>query len=800
MGKRKADGRLFFLLPGRTGEGIVHPIVLIQRAKRIMAALIAWLIGLFFLGIGLWILLLRSEDLIDKIKPHNMLIGQMTIDGVENKSYAELLRARFDHHFRHLSAIPKETGFFEVLSLDTTELFQQDSLSSPLKNMTIEVSGVNVSLLFRLVNQIAQPARWVVEGDFQVKSDRALLALRMRRGERLIRTWYLERLGNTAEDKSLLLEQLVDDAIFQLAYDFGNELEEDTELKKWRDVLPLPTQFPNRKALTAYYEGRSALGRFFSYGEWHDLDRAVNQLRELRSQMPNYQDGLMLLGIALAEKRYETEAIHVFQHLLLLIAPNSKGFVQLPLEQQQRYLATSLLKATATAKQNTWQTNHEAIAELESLIPLLDSVRQSAKNSSESTSITAEKKKALNRLIAHCEELKAQTAAQLAMTYSQYFSYLHRHTVYEMFFNATAPPTLRIERTSEAEILLKGPANKAKELVIRTLGSIQKQYAQWLSNAGKSLNETSAIWNKLEGGPRRQNELRARLRLAEGYTQYRIADFENHENTSEPLLGLDYSHRISLARAALQQAEAAHPNHYLVLQLLGSVYSTPRNPEKSLGIAEQYIERAILANPNDYYGHTLLAEIWLQRIAFTGIDLESRPLIERALQELQTAVALNEPCGRTQLLRAQFYTLLLELERSGERQKELRASRDRAITQASRLLPYAFKRKQPEENLSWIKIIAATRQLGKAAEDLQQEGATPEELQSQRQLRFERSKQEIIKSIDSLIKDCETLKERWVAQQRVFMVKKLEQRVKQLKQEIEYATLENWRDITIEIL
>jgi len=83
---------------------------------------------------------------------------------------------------------------------------------------------------------------------------------------------------------------------------------------------------------------------------------------------------------------------------------------------------------------------------------------------------------------------------------------------------------------------------------------------------------------------------------------------------------------------------------------------------------------------------------------------------------------------------------------------------------------------------------------------LQQEGATPEELQSQRQLRFERSKQEIIKSIDSLIKDCETLKERWVAQQRVFMVKKLEQRVKQLKQEIEYATLENWRDITIEIL
>jgi len=217
-----------------------HPIDSLKRIRRVIASIVAWLIGLLFLGIGSWILMLRFEGLADRISPHNMSIGQMTVDGSENKACAELLRARFDYHFRRPIAIAKETGFLEMASLDAPELFQPEGLSGALEQMTVEISGVDVSRILRFVNQLAMPDRWVVEGDFQTQSDRALLALRFSRGNKLIRTWYLERLGNPSTDKSVLLEGLIDDAIFQLVYDFGNSAETDGELRKWRNVVPPP--------------------------------------------------------------------------------------------------------------------------------------------------------------------------------------------------------------------------------------------------------------------------------------------------------------------------------------------------------------------------------------------------------------------------------------------------------------------------------------------------------------------------------------------------------------------------------
>lgn len=84
-----------------------------------MASIIVWLVGFLFIGLGIWIIMLRSEEFLDKHWPHNMLVGQMTVDGEENKGYAELLRARFDYHFRRPVAILVETGFLEMLTLDT---------------------------------------------------------------------------------------------------------------------------------------------------------------------------------------------------------------------------------------------------------------------------------------------------------------------------------------------------------------------------------------------------------------------------------------------------------------------------------------------------------------------------------------------------------------------------------------------------------------------------------------------------------------------------------------------------------
>jgi len=68
-----------------------------------------------------------------------MSIGKMTVDGKESEGYAELLRARFDYHFRRPVAMPKETGFLEVVTLDAPELFQPEGITRALEKMTVEV-------------------------------------------------------------------------------------------------------------------------------------------------------------------------------------------------------------------------------------------------------------------------------------------------------------------------------------------------------------------------------------------------------------------------------------------------------------------------------------------------------------------------------------------------------------------------------------------------------------------------------------------------------------------------------------
>ena len=204
-----------------------------------MASVVIWLIGLAFVGIGIWILALRFEGLVDTISPHSISIGQITVDGSDSKAYAELLRARFDHHFRRPLAVSSETGFLEAVALDTPELFQQREMPGALENVTVEVSGVDVAKFLQFINKVVRPGQWILEGDFQAQPGRTLLALRLSRGQRLIRTWYLERRA-PAVDKATSIEQLVDDAIFQIVYDFGNHADENADLKKWRGVVPVP--------------------------------------------------------------------------------------------------------------------------------------------------------------------------------------------------------------------------------------------------------------------------------------------------------------------------------------------------------------------------------------------------------------------------------------------------------------------------------------------------------------------------------------------------------------------------------
>ena len=748
-------------------------IPLLKRLRKLMASIVIWLIGLLFIGIGAWIIALRFEGVTDRLKPHSMAIGQMVVDSQESHGLAELFRSRFDHHFRRPIATPKETGFLEVVALDTPELFAQQEINSALAKMTLDVSGVDVGKIVQFVNQIAKPDEWIIEGDFQTQPDRALLALRLSRGNRLIRTWYLERTGKTAENKSLILQELIDDAIFQIVYDFGNPAEKDPDLVKWRKVIPPPANFPtsdpvsfpSRAAVAAYYEARGALGRYYANGEWSDLDVAIERLQALRAQMPEFEDGLWLLATALAEKRNETEAIHAYEQLRSVLLPDESAWNQLPTRQKRKLLSVDLLKATATTKLYTWQSAHEAIRELLA-------VNERLEKESGVTGLSEQERTSYL-------ELRAQTAVQLAYTYALYLQYIRRYTVTEMFGSREAPQELRVTNAVDLDALKPGgDATAGKRIVRQEMVKVATEYQKWLAFAQQQQPTLESLWRPLGDGERKRAELTSRLHLAAGLADYRMVELENHERAkADTIFGETFDTRVELASRELRAADAAHPNHYTVLQMLGLVYSEPRRQNLSLNIAEQYFERAIRANPSDYYGHELLSGLLLRRVASIGVDLASREIMERGLSEADRAIQLREISGPSQLLRAQFQTMLLEIERNEPKRREIRLLLDQHIDQAERFLPRAFGR--PDVDLTWVRVVAATRRLGEAPET------------------FSQSKQQLVTLVKALIADCELLEERWVAEQRLFQVRNLHERAKRLQTAINSASLENWRDIPI---
>ena len=199
-----------------------------------------------------------------------------------------------------------------------------------------------------------------------------------------------------------------------------------------------------------------------------------------------------------------------------------------------------------------------------------------------------------------------------------------------------------------------------------------------------------------------------------------------------------------------------------------------------MSLAEQYFGRAVRANPFDPYGHELLANLLFRRVASRGLDLGSRPTIEHGLDEAKKAVTLRESSGTAHLLWAQFLRMLLEIERDSNNRRELSAALRQQLDQAERFLPEAFK--MPDLDLTWMKLVSAIRQWNDDPDKVRH---------------FNKSKQDSEKMVSELITDCQRLEGRWVASQRVFHIRSLDERARNVQKQIENATPATWQDIDI---
>jgi hypothetical protein len=239
-------------------------------------------------------------------------------------------------------------------------------------------------------------------------------------------------------------------------------------------------------------------------------------------------------------------------------------------------------------------------------------------------------------------------------------------------------------------------------------------------------------------------------------------------------MGANYSEQLVEAQRWLSEADKTHPNHYLVLQLLGMVYSEPRQSHRDLSLAEQYFDRAVRANPFDYSGHELLADLRLRRVATRGVDPLNRSTIEQGLKEARAAVDLRETSGTAHLLWAEALAMLLEIERDQAVRLDLRATLVRHADQADRFLSHPFG--SPDPDLSWILLIS----------DIQQTRDNPAGQPSSSG--FQNVKGNLLKKADNLIADCARLEDRWVNNHRVFHIKELNRNAKDLRDQIQHAS------------
>ncbi len=342
----------------------------------------------------------------------------------------------------------------------------------------------------------------------------------------------------------------------------------------------------------------------------------------------------------------------------------------------------------------------------------------------------------------------------------------------------------------------------------------------------------SAGWWSLldEEENRRKAELRSRLQLTTGYAAYRMAeweciaetvppagdtgdderkpedesatDFRDGEPTEDPaantgstcdetpIYGVPFADRMKQALNALNKADAAHPNHYYVLQFLALVFAEPRRGGKELGIAEQYAQRAIRANPSDAFGHELLADILYHRIANQGVDITNKELIKQGLREAQQAIVIKETSGSAHLLKARFQSMLIEIERNPDERRRVLVDFNQNLNHAKRFLPMVYQK--PDPDLLWLKIVAKIFRLKGLSETAD---SAPEAMAE-----FNHLKTGLRRDLDNFVDHCELLRQRWVARQRVFQTNRMKIHAEAVMREVTAANVNSFNDIKIPFL
>jgi hypothetical protein len=423
-------------------------------------------------------------------------------------------------------------------------------------------------------------------------------------------------------------------------------------------------QFPSTQALEAYYAGQQHLSAYQRQRERPintvDLDDAEQQFRALYREMPQFVDGLMLLGVTLLEKQNQLEALIIFKRCEDILLQKTTEGKTLDTYDKKVLFQARLLHATALRKLYDWRSNHEALKELKEIesemLPLLASTGAS-------------------KTSAQFDYLKIyiSTLTEEAYTIAVNLVLLNEATFIEALTEEQNPVFWLSSDKDELEHieadLKKATADqlqvaKQKRAVVfrKEMEKIYKAHRDAVEEAFTRIDhiernrEVVIRIDQIETNKAEDEQVRERLRSdlynAEAYAGYRRAQAIEEDDTK-------FLKVCEKARSKLHEAYALHQNEYTILLNLGLVYGDPRcDPEnKYAEFAREFLKQSIELKPRDYYGHELLARLTIRQAHTWGLEFMKPGVLDEAVNAANTARELRPGDGSIFALLAQAYIL-----------------------------------------------------------------------------------------------------------------------------------------------
>jgi hypothetical protein len=505
--------------------------------------------------------------------------------------------------------------------------------------------------------------------------------------------------------------------------------------------------FPNARSLEAYFVGQQYLNSYLrNIEEPVSLVNAENEFRRLQKDMPDFVDGVMLLGITLSERRAEADAVVTYERAKILLKERMdklqgeiaqfENFANTTPDQklrqqarthisarkaariaaQKTFFQAQLFQANAYRKLYNWNDLVRAVAELDDVAeklvalqttPLPDtSPLDQLEFSKIGATALAEKASALayglillypETFIDRLKNLKAPRTVEVPQ--------VRREALSALAGRMANPPSDQdiIERNALFMSEMKLLASKQKAVLLDARAAVQA-----VKDDGSTADQ--ATWEK------EKKRIESLLLSAEAYRIFRLAQLVEPDTEQG---NKNFIEKSELALRKLHEADAKQPGQYVVLQDLGIIYGDPRFDARNqnIGLARRYFERSLAIKPDDYFGHQSLVVLAVRQGLAWGVDAEEP--FKSAASHAAKSLEQRPGNGTVFLAQAQLAALSWSVESDTNKKKTWQASFNATLASARNV--GANPTRIMASQLQW-----GLQQLRSAAEDKTPAPAQPE--------------------------------------------------------------------------